>query len=149
LAQTRWRATESNATNINTLHGHIEARALRFRTRASWQRPSGLISLRDMGRDVEREVELVYGHARSGLDFAIAKGVEDNAEHSRHVIDSSHRLNLIPATFLPITALGTLLGINLRSGLEGWNEPYLFWVVAGVAFVLGFAIRTSLPKPAR
>lgn len=107
---------------------------------------AALISLRDAAQDLERAVELIHGHARAGLDFAIAKGVEDNAKASEHVLESGHRLNLIAATFLPITALGTLLGMNLQHGLETWNAPYAFWIFAVVAFVLGFIVRASLPK---
>jgi hypothetical protein len=107
-----------------------------------------LIAVRDTAQDVERAVELIHGHARSGLDFTIAKSVEDNAHNSRHVLESGHRLNLIAATFLPITALGTLLGVNLTHGLEHWNEPYAFWIFTGIAFLLGFVVRASLPKPA-
>jgi hypothetical protein len=106
-----------------------------------------LIALRDTAQDVERAVELIHGHARSGLDFTIAKSVEDNAHNSRHVLESGHRLNLIAATFLPITALGTLLGVNLTHGLEHWNAPYAFWIFTGIAFLLGFIVRASLPKP--
>lgn len=106
-----------------------------------------LIALRDAGQDIERAVELIHGHARSGLDYSIAKNVEDNANNSRHVVESGHRLNLIAATFLPITALGTILGVNLTHGLENWNAPYAFWLFALGAFLLGFIIRASLPKP--
>jgi Mg2+ and Co2+ transporter CorA len=106
-----------------------------------------LIAARDTAQDTERAVELIHGHARAGLDFTIAKSVEDNADNSRHVLESGHRLNLIAATFLPITALGTILGVNLEHGLEKWNSPYAFWIFVGVAFLLGFIVRASLPKP--
>ena len=108
-----------------------------------------LIALRDTAQDVERAVELIHGHARSGLDFTIAKSVEDNADNSRHVLESGHRLNLIAATFLPITALGSLFSVSMTHGLERWNSPYTFWVFAAAAFLLGFIVRASLPKPVR
>jgi hypothetical protein len=106
-----------------------------------------LIALRDQAQEIERSVELVHGHARSGLDFAIARSAEDNAHHARHSADAGHRLNLLAATFLPISAIGSLMSINLEHGLERWNSPWAFWIVAVIAFVLGFAIRASLPKP--
>jgi Mg2+ and Co2+ transporter CorA len=53
-------------------------------------------------------------------------------------------LNLIAATFLPITALGALLGMNLEHGFERWNAPYAFWLMAAVAFLVGFVVRASI-----
>ncbi|MDQ3366365.1 MAG: hypothetical protein M3680_13150 [Myxococcota bacterium] len=104
-----------------------------------------LIAVRDQAQDNERAIELIHGHARAGLDFSIAKNAEDNAQNTRHVLDSGHRLNLIAATFLPIAALGALLGMNLEHGFEK-DSPYAFWLVAGAAFLLGLLIRASLPS---
>jgi hypothetical protein len=109
---------------------------------------SQVIALRDTGQDVERALELIHGHARSGLDYSIAKSVEDSAQSSKHVLESGHRLNLIAATFLPITALGALFSMQLEHGLEHWEAPWPFWIVAGVAFLLGLIVRASLPKAA-
>jgi len=109
----------------------------------------GVISLRDTAQDIERSLELIHNHAKSGLDFAIAKGSEDAAKNSEHVVESGHRLNLIAATFLPITALGSLFGMQLEHGLEHENAPYVFWGVAAVAFLLGLVVRGTLPKAKR
>jgi len=108
-----------------------------------------LISLRDTSQEIERDVDLIHGHARAGLDFAIAKAAEDNAVSSQHVSEAGHRLNLIAATFLPISAFGSLLGMNLVSGFESSYAPWAFWCIAGVALVLGLAVRASLPKAPR
>lgn len=105
-----------------------------------------VIAVRDTSQDVERAVELIHGHARSGLDYSIAKSAEDNAQNSKHVVASGHRLNLIAATFLPITALGSLFGMQLEHGFEHWEAPWVFWAVAGVAFLLGLLVRVSLPE---
>lgn len=105
-----------------------------------------IISLRDTAQDIERTLDLIHNHAKSGLDYAIAKGTEEAAKNSEHVIQSSHRLNLIAATFLPITALGSLFGMQLEHGLEKEHAPYVFWGVAIAAFLLGLIVRGSLPK---
>lgn len=104
-----------------------------------------LITVRDAAQDIERAIELIHGHARSGLDYTIAKSAEDGARHTKHVVDTGHRLNLIAATFLPITALGALLGMTLPHGLEQ-QPPWLFWCVAAGAFLVGLLIRGTLPK---
>jgi Mg2+ and Co2+ transporter CorA len=105
-----------------------------------------VIALRDAAQDIERTLELINTHAKSGLDFAIAKGTEEAAKNSEHVLQSGHRLNLIMATFLPITALGSLFGMQLEHGLEKEHAPYIFWGVAIAAFLLGLIVRGSLPK---
>lgn len=100
-----------------------------------------LIAVRDAAQEVERSAELIHAHARDGLDFTVARNAEETAESSQRVIESGHRLNLIAALFLPITAVGALLGMNLVHGLETWHQPYTFWAVAVVAFLLGFVVR--------
>ncbi len=106
----------------------------------------GVISLRDTAQDIERSLELIHNHAKSGLDYAIAKGSEDAAKNSEHVVESGHRLNLIAATFLPITALGSLFGMQLEHGLEHESAPYVFWGITALAFLLGLIVRWTLPK---
>ena len=106
-----------------------------------------LIAIRDQAQEVERAAELIHGHARDGLDFTVARNAEESARQTHHVVEAGHRLNLIAALFLPITALGALFGMNLEHGLERWEAPWAFWVVAVAAFLLGFKVRASLPKP--
>jgi len=106
-----------------------------------------LILLRDQAYDVDREAELLHADARNGLDFTIAKRGEEQARLSEDIAEKGHRLNLLAAMFFPITALGSLLGMNLASGLEQYRAPWLFWGVAGMAFLLGFMLRSSLSSP--
>jgi hypothetical protein len=165
-----WKSSGSGATNIAALRAHVEkatraaewfgvlhASAPLLRTMRNMsavlqeardlaKTDRDLIGVRDTAQDLERAIELIHGHARSGLDYSIAKSAEDSAEHTKHVHETGHRLNLIAATFLPITALGALLSMNLRHGFEGVESPALFWAVAGAAFLFGLLIRASLPK---
>lgn len=106
-----------------------------------------LIAVRDLAQDTERACELLHGYAKDGLEFTIARNAEQNARNTEHVIHSGHQLNLLAALFLPITALGSLLGMNLMHGLETWNAPWTFWLVALVSFALGFWIKSTLPRP--
>jgi len=105
-----------------------------------------LIAVRDTAQENERSMELIAAHARAGLDYTIAASAEENAEATEHVVQSQHRLNLIAATFLPITALGAMFSINLNNGFEAWHAPYAFWGVAALAFLLGLIVRWSLPS---
>ena len=42
--------------------------------------------------------------------------------------------------FFPVTAIGSILGINLRTGLES-APPAVFWAVLVLSFGVGFVIR--------
>jgi Mg2+ and Co2+ transporter CorA len=107
-----------------------------------------LIAVRDTAQENERSMDLLIAHARAGLDYTIAANAEQGAKATEHVVESQHRLNLIAATFLPITAISALLSMNLPHGLERYHSPYTFWIVAGGAFLLGLLVRASLPKKA-
>lgn len=105
-----------------------------------------VIAMRDTAQDIERSLELIHGHAKSGLDYAIAKGTEDAARNSEHVLESGHRLNLIAATFLPISAIGALFSMQMEHGLEHTDAPWVFWGVAAFAFLLGLVVRSTMTK---
>lgn len=106
-----------------------------------------LINLRDRAGDVERAIDLVTLEARDAIDFVTARQAEAQAAHSLELARESHRLNIITAVFLPITALASIFSMTLRSGLENWNAPWLFWgiVLAGVTF--GLFMRSKLAPP--
>lgn len=132
------------------------ARAARHQHRALQEAREGidnrdLIVLRDVAGDIERSTELVAVDAKNALDYVDAKEAEKQTELARKATDAQHRLNLIAALFLPITAVGSVLGVNLRSGLEG-QSPALYWGVVLLAFATGFVVRANVlrgDKPAQ
>ena len=63
------------------------------------------------------------------------------------MLEAAHRLNMIAAVFLPVTAVATLLGMNLTHGLEDWPSPWTFWITLALTFVLGLWIKASMPRP--
>lgn len=103
-----------------------------------------LISLRDHAGDIERAAELVHSDAKNGLDFTIAKRAEEQAEIGAHIAASSHRLNLIAALFLPVTAVATVFSMNFLHGLETRYAPWLFWGVLVLSFLFGFMVRAGV-----
>jgi len=105
-----------------------------------------IIALRDTASDVERTAEIVATDARSGLDFVVAKQAEAQAKLSDHIARSSHKLNLVVALFLPITALGSMLGMNLVHGFEKTGEPWLYWGAVAFSFIVGFALRAAINR---
>lgn len=129
------------------------ARAARSQHRALQEAREGidnrdLIVLRDAAGDIERSVELLAGDAKNALDYVEAKEAEAQTQLARKATDAQHRLNLIAALFLPITAVGAVLGVNLRSGLEA-SSPLLYWGVVAIAFATGFWVRVSVTRGER
>jgi hypothetical protein len=108
-----------------------------------------LISFRDRAGDIERAAELLHADAKSGLDYTVARRAEEQADLSAKIAESGHRLNLLAALFFPITALGTMLGMNIQHGLENAGAPFLFWFVLAAAFAVGFMVRSSLNVTSR
>lgn len=99
-----------------------------------------IIDLRDWAYDIERSLDLLYEDARNALDFDIARKAEEEARLSMQELQMAHRLNVLAAIFFPITAIASIFGMNLPSGLE--NSPtWLFWIVFVAGIGLGFWIR--------
>lgn len=104
-----------------------------------------LISLRDQAQEIERALELVMADAHLTLKHIEAKSAEAQAEFTRKAAEAQHRLNLLGATFFPITAIGAMLGMNLKSGLES-SPTWVFWSVLCAAFGLGMLVRGRLSR---
>lgn len=104
-----------------------------------------IISARDTAGTLERGAEILVSDARNALDYTIAKNAEAQAASSRQAVEAQHKLNLLAAMFFPITAIGSMLGTNLHTGLEH-APPALFWGVVVAALVVGFVIRGSLDR---
>lgn len=106
-----------------------------------------LISVRDSAAEIERTFELLHGYAKDSVELLSARNAEQSARNTDRANRSGHQLNMIMALFLPITAVGSILGMNMRHGLEDWNSPFTFWIVTAVSFAIGYSIRARLPKP--
>jgi hypothetical protein len=104
-----------------------------------------VITLRDSAATIARNAELLHADARHGLEYAMAKQGEEQARISQSMATAGHRLNLIAAVFLPLTALGSMLGMNMRSGLEA-QPVWLFWVVFAVGMMVGGALGLFLAR---
>ncbi len=105
-----------------------------------------IIALRDLAADVERAAEIAHADAKTGLEFAIARQAEEQSRMAQHIAKSTHKLNLIAAMFLPITAVATIFGMNLQHGMEERYAPFLFWALLGAAFLLGLIVRAGIDK---
>ena len=105
-----------------------------------------LINLRDQSASIERTAELLLQDAEFGLNFTVARQAEAQAATARQMAATAHRLNLLAALFLPLTALASVFGMNFNSGLE--DSVALFWSVCGVGVAMGLALIIALRKRA-
>jgi Mg2+ and Co2+ transporter CorA len=129
------------------------ARAARYQHRALQEAREAidnrdLIVLRDIAGDVERTVELLTGDAKNALDYIEAKEAEAQTALAHRATEAQHRLNMVAALFLPITAVGSVLGMNLHHGFEN-SGPAAFWIVCAAAFATGFVVRALVTRGER
>ena len=108
-----------------------------------------LLVARDQAVELERAVELLHADAKNGMEYMIARQAEEQAENSEQLLTAGHRLNMLIAVFLPLTALGSAFGMNLRHGLEGITSPLLFWGTLCFGLVVGFFVKALLDAPSR
>lgn len=100
-----------------------------------------LLAIRDRAYELERLADSIAMDAENGMEFTVAQHAEEQAELSLKIASETHRLNLLAAVCLPVTALGAVLGMNLTNGLEGAPQPLTFWAVVVAAFAVGYYLR--------
>lgn len=102
-----------------------------------------LQSATDLAGDLARSAELLEIDARHALDFHIALQSEVQSAHSREVERATHRLNSLATVFLPVTAVASVFGMNLHSGLEDF-PPWIFWAILAVSVGAGLLVSELL-----
>lgn len=105
-----------------------------------------LITLRDRANELERAIDLVTAEARDAIDFITAQKAEAQAAASAELSRESHKLNVVTAVFLPITALASIFSMTLKSGLES-AAPWLFWSIVALGVGIGLVMRGRLHTP--
>jgi hypothetical protein len=108
--------------------------------REAIQGDTQLIEFRDLAYDVERNFELLIEDVRLAIQLRTAKEEEEQARLGQEALRASHRLNTLAALFLPMTALASLFGMNLKHGLDENSVP-MFLLVLGIGVALGFAVK--------
>lgn len=103
-----------------------------------------IIDIRDAAGEVQRAAELLNAEARTALEFDIAENAETQATLNHRLAMTGQRLNLLAAMFLPLTAIASVFGMNLESGLGQALSPALFWIVLAVGIGIGLLVRGRL-----
>lgn len=103
-----------------------------------------ILLARDDAGELERAIDLLHNDAKNGMEFMIAKQGEVQAQRAHQLVRAGHRLNLLIALFLPLTAISSVFGMNLPNGLENWQSPWLFWTLLGIALVIGVLLMAAV-----
>jgi hypothetical protein len=101
-----------------------------------------IISLRDEAATLERVGELLVMDAQAGLNFISARQAEQQATATQNMAKAAHRLNILAALFLPVSAVSGIFGMEIRSGLQ--DAPKNFYIILATALVLGLVMAVSL-----
>jgi len=88
---------------------HALADAVNFSPRDRWLRHA-----KDRAHEIERAAELLHADARVTLEFMRAESAEEQARSSEQLARLGFRLNLLAGFFLPLVALGGLMGMNVE-----------------------------------
>jgi hypothetical protein len=108
-----------------------------------------LIDARDRAYEIERNLELLLEDVRNMIQYRTVREAEEQSRLSGEALRASHRLNVLAATFLPLTAITGVFGMNFPSGFDQTNVIY-FWLIFGGAGTLGFALKEwVLATPAK
>lgn len=103
-----------------------------------------LINFRDQAAAIERNSELLLQDAQFGLNFTVARQAEAQAATARQMAATAHRLNLLAALFLPLTALASVFGMEIHSKLPDTQAN--FWLICVCGILLGFVVMSFLGK---
>ncbi len=96
-----------------------------------------LRSARDRAHENERAADLLYADARVTLEFIRAERAEEQARSSDRLARLGFRLNLLAGFFLPLVALGGLMGMNVKLPDFVQNA---FWLIFLGGLIFGVLI---------
>ena len=100
-----------------------------------------IITFRDQAYNLSRASELLGEDTKNAMEYDLARVAEEQTRVANDLAKSGHRLNLLAALFLPLTAIASVFGMNLPSGLENVG-PWAFWVALALGTAIGLVVRS-------
>jgi len=92
----------------------------------------------------------LHDDLKNGLDYAVARQAEQQAESTYQMSVAAYRLNVLAAFFFPIATLMAVFGSNLRHGFEDWdqlNRPYMLLGVLAAGLLFGMVLSIFITRP--
>lgn len=123
-------------------HAHLALQSLRDAVPDD----TDVLQARDRAYELSRTAELLLEDVAAALEVTVAERAEEQAALAERIAIESRRLNLLAAVCLPITALGSILGMNLPHGLEGTAGPGTFWAIVLAATAMGVALTAWIQR---
>lgn len=75
-----------------------------------------IIEMRDLAYEAERNIDLLLEDVRLAIQYRTAREAEKHAKASQEVLRASHRLNVLAALCLPVTAIASVFDMISRVG---------------------------------
>ncbi len=108
-----------------------------------------LIDHRDRAYELSRMAELLYDDAKNRMEVAIVKRAEEQAHAAHHMLNASHRLNVMVACFFPFATLGAIFGTTLTDNWS-WSQtevPFAIFIIASC--IAGGILAWFVTRPAK
>lgn len=99
-----------------------------------------LIDLRDRAYEIERNLELLLEDVRNTIQYRTVREAEEQSRLGQEALRASHRLNVLAAWFLPVTALSGIFSMHVARNADLYSASY-FSVIIITAIALGFALK--------
>lgn len=99
-----------------------------------------IIEMRDLAYEAERNIDLLLEDVSLAIQYRTAREAEKQAKASQEVLRASHRLNVLAALCLPVTAIASVFDMNFVHPLDEKN-PIHWWMVLGVGVVFGLGVK--------
>lgn len=107
-----------------------------------------IIDWRDKIEEMMLELDQLYADVKTAMEVALIRGAEQQAELTRRVEHSAHRLNILAALFFPLATMGSVLGTTLTEGWS-WSQgslPFGTFLVVGALCGIGLVQYVSAYK---
>lgn len=85
-----------------------------------------LIDFRDRAYELSRQADLLYEDVKNGLEIALVRRADEQAQAAHRMMVASHRLNMMAALFFPFATLGAVFGTTLTDNWSWSHTPWPF-----------------------
>jgi hypothetical protein len=108
-----------------------------------------LIDFRDQAYELARTADLLYTDAKNGMEVAIVRRAEQQAQSGERAAAAAGRFNLLVAFFFPIGTLAGIFGMTVQTGFEDIAPPWPVITLVLVGLTCGSMLALHINRIAR